>query len=59
MVLLRLFLYFVRGGDLPVSLWVPRYPEHAAIRRSVNGGLMLAYFSVTPCVAVSMRENYD
>ena len=34
-----------------------RYPEHAAVRRSVNGGLMLVYFSVTPGVAVSMREN--
>ena len=34
-----------------------RYPEHAIVRRSVNGGLMLVYFSVTPGVAVSKREN--
>ena len=34
-----------------------RYPEHVAVRRSVNGGLMLVYFSVTPGMAVSMREN--
>ena len=33
----RIFLYFVRGGDLPVSVWVPWYPEHAAVRHSVNG----------------------
>ena len=46
-----------RFGDLPVSVWVPRYPEHAAVRRSVNGGLVRVCFSVTPCMAVSMREN--
>ena len=40
-----------------MSVWVPRYPEHAAVRRSVNGGLMLVCFSVTPGVAVSMRDN--
>ena len=32
----RLFLYFVRGGDLPMSVWDNRYPEHVDIRRSVN-----------------------
>ena len=26
-----------------MSVWVPRYPEHAAFRRSVNCGLMLVY----------------
>ena len=31
--------------------------SHVDVRRSVNGGLMLAYFSVTLGVAVSMREN--
>ena len=34
-----------------------RYPEHVAVRRSVNGGLVRVYFSVTPGMAVSMREN--
>ena len=34
-----------------------RYPEHVAIRHSVNGGLVHVYFSVTPGMAVSMREN--
>ena len=57
MLLRRLFLYFVRGGDLPVSVWDTRYPEHVAIHRSVNGGLVHVGFSVTPGMAVSMREN--
>ena len=56
MVLRRLFLYFVRGGDLPVSVWDTRYPEHVAVRRSVNGGLVHVCFSVTPGMAVFMRE---
>ena len=30
----------VRGGDLPVSLWDTQYPEHVAVRRYVNGGLV-------------------
>ena len=34
-----------------------RYPEHVAVRRSVNGGLVRVYFSVTPGMAVSMRKN--
>ena len=34
-----------------------RYPEHVAVRRSVNGGLVHVCFSVTPGMAVSMREN--
>ena len=34
-----------------------RYPEHVAVRRSVNGGLLHVCFSVTPGMAVSMREN--
>ena len=46
-VLRRLLLYFVRGGDLPVSVWDTRYPEHVAVRRSVNGGLVHVCFSVT------------
>ena len=57
LVLRRLFLYFVRGGDLPVSVWDTRYPEHVAVRRSVNSGLVHVCFSVTPGTAVSMREN--
>ena len=34
-----------------------RYPEHVAVRRSVNGRLVRVCFSVTPSMAVSMREN--
>ena len=34
-----------------------RYPEHVAVRRSVNGGLVHVCFSVTPGMAVSMRKN--
>ena len=37
-----------------MSVWVPRYPEHAATRRSVNGGLMHVCFSVTTGMAVSV-----
>ena len=57
LILRRLYLYFVRGGDLPVLVWDTRYPEHVAVRRSVNGGLVHVCFSVTPGMAVSMREN--
>ena len=50
--------YFcIRGGDLPVSVWDTRYPEHVAVHRFVNGGLVHVGFSVTPGMAVSMREN--
>ena len=48
---------FRTGGDLPVWVWDTRYPEHVAVRRSVNGGLVRVCFSVTPGMAVSMREN--
>ena len=34
-----------------------RYPEHIAVHRSVNGGLVHVGFSVIPGMAVSMREN--
>ena len=47
----------IRGGDLPVSVWDTRYPKHVAVRRSVNGGLVHVCFSLTPGMAVSMREN--
>ena len=40
-----------------MSVWDTRYPEHVAVRRSVNGGLVRVCFSVTPGMAVSMREN--
>ena len=40
-----------------MSVWDIRYPEHVAIRRSVNGGLVHVCFSVAPGMAVSMREN--
>ena len=33
------------------------YPEHLAVRRCVNGGLVHVCFSVTRGMAVSMREN--
>ena len=42
-----------------MSVWDTRYPEHVAVRPSVNGGLVHVCFSVTPGMAVSMRENYD
>ena len=38
-------------------VWDTRYLEHVAVRRSVNGGLVHVCFSVTPGMAVSMREN--
>ena len=40
-----------------MSVWDTRYPEHVAVRRSVNDGLVRNCFSVTPGMAVSMREN--
>ena len=30
---------FRTGWRLPVSVWLPRYPEHAAVRSSVNACL--------------------
>ena len=53
----QIILFFVRGGDWPISVWDTRYPAHVAVRRSVNGGLVHVCFSVTPGMAVSMREN--
>ena len=52
LVFAQIISVFRTGWSLPVSVWVPRYPEHAAVRRSVNGGLMFVCFSVTPGVAV-------
>ena len=40
-----------------MSVWDTRYLEHVAVRRSVNSGLVHVYFSVTPGMTVSMREN--
>ena len=40
-----------------MSVWDTPYPEHVAVRRSVNGGLVHVCFSETPGMAVSMREN--
>ena len=40
-----------------MSVWDNRYPKYVAVRRSVNGGLVHVCFSVTPSMAVSMREN--
>ena len=45
------------GWRFAVSVWDTRYPEHVAVRRSVNGGLVHVCFSVTSGMAVSMREN--
>ena len=42
-----------------MSVWDSWSPEHVALHRSVNGGLVHVYFSVTPGMAVSMRENKD
>ena len=42
-----------------MSVWDTWYPEHLAVHRSVNGGLVHIGFSVTPGMAVSMRENSD
>ena len=40
-----------------MSVWDTRYPEHVAVRHSVNGGLVSVCFSVTPDMAISMRQN--
>ena len=40
-----------------MSVWVPRHPENAAVRRSVTGGLVRVCFSVTPGMAASMRAD--
>ena len=48
---------FRTGWRFACVVWDTRYPEHVAVRRSVNGGLVHVCFSVTPGMAVSMREN--
>ena len=35
-----------------MSVWDTQYPEHVAVRRSVNGGLVHVCFSVTQGMAV-------
>ena len=40
-----------------MSVWDSRYPEHVAVRRSENGGLVHVCFSVTLGMAVSKQEN--
>ena len=40
-----------------MSVWDTRYPEHVAVHRSVNGGLVYVCFSVTRGMAVSLQEN--
>ena len=52
----QIILYFVRGGDLPVSVWDTRYPEHVVVRISVNGGLVHVCFSVTPGERIKVRD---
>ena len=39
-----------------MSVWDTRYPEHVAVRRSVNGGLVHVCFSVTPGMAVKHKS---
>ena len=39
-----------------MSVWDTRYPEHVAVRRSVNDGLVHVRFSVIRGMAVSMRR---
>ena len=48
---------FRTGWRYAVSVWDTRYPEHVAVRRSVNGGLECVCLSVTPGMAVPMRGN--
>ena len=48
---------FRTGWRFARVVWDTRYPEHVAVRCSVNGGLVHVCFSVTPGMAVSMREN--
>ena len=38
-----------------MSVWDTQYPEHVAVRRSVNDGLVHVCFSVTPGMAVCER----
>ena len=40
-----------------MSVWDTRYPEHVAVRRSVNGVLVHVCFSVIPGMVLSLREN--
>ena len=40
-----------------MSVWDTQYPEHVAVRRSVNGGLVHVCFNVTLGMAVSIRET--
>ena len=48
---------FRTGWRFARVVWNTRYPEHVVVRRSVNGGLVHVCFSVTPGMAVSLREN--
>ena len=41
-----------------MSVWDTRYPEHVAVHRSVNGGLVHVGFSVTPVISVSAKTLY-
>ena len=51
------FAQIISFGVEVCPVWDTRYPEHVAVHRSVNGGLVHVGFSVTPGMAVSMREN--
>ena len=56
-VLKKHMLGFAQIISIFRTVWDTRYPEHVAVRRSVNGGLVHVCFSVTPGMAVSMQEN--
>ena len=53
----QIIFVFRTGWRFARSVWDTRYPEHVAVRRSINGGLVHVCFSETPGMAVSMREN--
>ena len=38
-----------------MSVWDTQYPEHVAVRRSVNGGLVHVCFSVTQGMALRLK----
>ena len=57
LVFAQIISVFLTGWRFACVCVGTRYPEHVAVRRSVNGGLVRVCFSVTPGMAVSMREN--
>ena len=41
-----------------MSVWDTQYPEHVAVRRSVNGGLVHVCFSVTPGITEASQYSF-